>query len=149
MKASARQAAIELRRAGMTVAAIVRELKVSRTSVCVWTQELAHPKLVYTNAERARKNRENSAKRYAERRQRVDRIKLEQGCIDCGYNKHPAGLQFDHVDKAKKKFQISPSLNRNWEILLAEIEKCVVRCAICHAIKTFEMKDNRRKVSRG
>ena len=145
MKTLARQAAIELRKTGMMVGDISRELKVSRQSVCTWTRELRQPRRIYTAAEREVRKREDSAKRYAERRKQVDKIKLDKGCADCGYNKHPAALQFDHVDKAKKNFQISPSLNRNWKILLKEIEKCVVRCAICHAIKTFEMKDNRRR----
>lgn len=33
---------------------------------------------------------------------RLDALKLEAGCVDCGYNKHPAALHFDHRDPETK-----------------------------------------------
>lgn len=76
------------------------------------------------------------AKRYAERRKFLDSIKLEQGCVDCGYKEHPSALQFDHIDPFKKKFKIGSNHSRSLESLLDEIKKCVVRCANCHVIRT-------------
>lgn len=60
-------------------------------------------------------------------------LKLESGCVDCGYNKYPEALQFDHISGTKKMnvasyVAIGPALK--------EAEKCVVRCANCHAIRT-------------
>lgn len=66
-------------------------------------------------------------------------------CIDCG-NCDVRVLEFDHV-KGKKDRGISNivlgglSLDR----LKREIEKCDVRCANCHRIKTCETLWNRYK----
>lgn len=88
------------------------------------------------------RNRRNGAKKYAERRILIDAIKMKAGCIDCGFNSHPAALAFDHLDPSKKSFKIgSGFITRNWEKVLAEIAKCVVRCCNCHAIKTVASGD--------
>ena len=64
-------------------------------------------------------------------------------CVDCG-NTDPRCLQFDHLDVAAKAGSI-PALVRNRGIdsplVWAEVEKCVLRCANCHAIKTFTEGD--------
>jgi hypothetical protein len=62
--------------------------------------------------------------------------------LDCGYNGHPVALHFDHRNQGEKSFKISSGLNRNLNSLLAEIAKCDVRCANCHAIKTVVNKEN-------
>lgn len=69
-----------------------------------------------------------------QKRQMLDRIKLERGCIFCGYNRHPKGLVFHHRNPKKKKFKISQSMGRSPENLLKETEKCVVMCQNCHAV---------------
>lgn len=86
---------------------------------------------------RERKNR-NAAKYRKQLREKVDAIKLEKGCIDCGYNKNPRALEFDHV-KGEKLETVGKLVadNRSWKTIQEEIEKCVVRCRNCHAIKTW------------
>jgi len=86
-------------------------------------------------------NRKSAAAHYAKRRVMLAELKVKMGCADCGFNKHSAALQFDHIDPATKKFDISKSLNRTWESILEEIAKCVLRCANCHAIKTADNKE--------
>ena len=55
-------------------------------------------------------------------------------CIDCG-NKNVLVLEFDH--KGKKEKNILEMLSRySWIRISKEIEKCEVRCANCHRIKT-------------
>lgn len=68
--------------------------------------------------------------------------KLEKGCIDCGYNKHPEALDFDHLPQYEKKHGISALARSNTapETLWAEIAKCEVRCTNCHRIKTYERR---------
>jgi hypothetical protein len=58
-------------------------------------------------------------------------------CIDCGESRI-ACLQFDHVDPTLKKYNISafPKTRGSIKSLQLEIDKCVVRCANCHAVKT-------------
>lgn len=78
---------------------------------------------------------------YARRLALVNAIKVEQGCIDCGYNAHPAALDFDHRPGTERRWKgFAPNLTCNWEIVLDEISKCDVRCANCHRIITYERK---------
>ena len=70
------------------------------------------------------------------RRRRIGALKQKFGCIDCGYNHSPHALHFDHIDPSEKLFIISRLINSRLDKLFAEIRKCVVRCANCHAIKT-------------
>jgi hypothetical protein len=86
--------------------------------------------------EATKRARERGAAIRAERIAMVNAIKLERGCIDCGYNAHPAALHFDHRDPALKDFTIAKSLTFGLPKLLAEIAKCDVRCANCHTIRS-------------
>ena len=85
----------------------------------------------------------------AQRRQWLDELKLAIGCADCGYNLHPAALHFDHLDGATKVNRIAQMTFGAEERLLAEIAKCEVVCANCHAIRTarrrtkLEVRTNR------
>ena len=55
-------------------------------------------------------------------------------CSRCGYSKCTEALQFHHRDSKEKEFTISDAgLTRSWAKLLAEIEKCDLLCANCHA----------------
>lgn len=57
-------------------------------------------------------------------------------CIDCG-NDDPIVLEFDHRDDVDKLYDISAIIrDRKWETIKAEIDKCDVRCANCHRIRT-------------
>ena len=66
----------------------------------------------------------------------VNKLKIEKGCIDCGFNKWAESLDFDHKNRNNKTFSISQRLLRAKKTLLKEIKKCVVRCANCHRHKT-------------
>jgi hypothetical protein len=84
----------------------------------------------YFKAKGAKKSKE----RYATLKRFLTSVKLTCGCIDCGYRENVATLQFDHTrDKLQKVGQMI-TMKR----AVAELEKCEVRCANCHAIKTAE-----------
>ena len=68
--------------------------------------------------------------------QRAALIKLERGCIDCGYNAAKEALDFDHRPGTVKVFQIAQASGRTWTTVLEEIAKCDVVCANCHRIRT-------------
>ena len=74
---------------------------------------------------------------YSFRRKEIQRLKIARGCIDCGYRKHPAALHFDHT-RGIKTFNIAQIMRHSWEQLLLEIEKCEVRCANCHAERSWK-----------
>ena len=64
----------------------------------------------------------------------LDAYKIARGCVDCGFKAHHAALHFDHV-RGKKLFNVSNA--KSIAGAQSEIAKCEVRCANCHAIKTF------------
>lgn len=77
----------------------------------------------------------------------MNRIKTERGCELCGYNAHPCALQFDHLDpetKFRNKYGklVHPSHMASYSqaVVLAEIAKCRIICANCHAIHTHTVQ---------
>ncbi len=53
-------------------------------------------------------------------------------CIDCGYNKCQASLDFHHTDPSIKETELSKLFNRKWEIVQKELDKCILICRNCH-----------------
>lgn len=53
-------------------------------------------------------------------------------CLLCGYNKFQGALEFHHVVPNSKEFNISGFHSRSIEILIHEVDKCVLLCANCH-----------------
>lgn len=63
----------------------------------------------------------------------IDYLK-EHPCVDCG-EKDPIVLEFDHIKD--KYMNISKMIDsHSLSLIKLEIEKCDVRCANCHRIKT-------------
>lgn len=79
--------------------------------------------------------------RQAERRAQVDEFKLREGCARCGYAEHPHALHFHHRDGADKEASVSRLISREGsdKRLWAEIAKCDVICANCHAVLHAEL----------
>jgi hypothetical protein len=77
-----------------------------------------------------------ASKRYRRHRALLNQYKLARGCADCGFRAHPAALEFDHLPGVKKAFSVGNFGTRSLECLLAEVAKCEVVCANCHAIRT-------------
>jgi hypothetical protein len=85
-------------------------------------------------AYRERINRQAN-KRATSIRRWLDAYKIENGCIDCGFNRHPVALHFDHVNGDKA---LNVCNAKSIKQAQQEIAKCVVRCANCHAMKTWK-----------
>ena len=61
---------------------------------------------------------------------------LNHSCIDCGED-DPIVLEFDHINPDDKSSSVAALISRySLNRLIAEIEKCEVRCANCHRRKT-------------
>ena len=59
-------------------------------------------------------------------------------CVDCRISFKSFAMDFDHV-RGEKKFIISRAANSTSQVkvLLEEIAKCDVVCAVCHRYRTF------------
>jgi hypothetical protein len=64
-------------------------------------------------------------------------VKAKRGCARCP-EVRPAALQFHHRDHHAKAFNVSEAIRHGYSIqtIMAEIAKCDVLCATCHAIET-------------
>ena len=71
--------------------------------------------------------------RRAERRAYTDAIKLTHGCERCGYNRCAEALHFHHRDPRQKRMEVQRAARSGWSTMVAEIAKCDVLCANCHA----------------
>ncbi len=59
-------------------------------------------------------------------------------CVDCGMD-NPVVLEFDHRDPKLKIAAVSRLIvNKPWTRVLAEIQKCDVRCINCHRRRTAQ-----------
>ncbi|MEK6225989.1 MAG: hypothetical protein AABM40_06775 [Chloroflexota bacterium] len=90
---------------------------------------------------------------YAEHRdEEIERVKVRQAatleflrdlrrrpCADCGRSFPPWVMDFDHRDPKTKSFALAAghALLKSREVLLAEIAKCDIVCANCHAVRTY------------
>jgi hypothetical protein len=75
-----------------------------------------------------------------EQRREIFEFHKKNPCVDCG-NNNPVVLDFDHKDGVIKKHNISEMIGTySWANILNEIEKCEVRCANCHRIRTAKQQ---------
>jgi len=58
---------------------------------------------------------------------------FKSSCSLCGYRKCRAALAFHHKDPNQKVFTIgTDGPHRGWDVIDAEIKKCLVLCMNCH-----------------
>lgn len=71
-----------------------------------------------------------------------NRLKIEKGCVDCGYNSNPEVLDWDHIPAlGNKLFNIAHGIrNKTKTQVKNEIAKCEVRCSNCHRTVTQNRK---------
>lgn len=111
--------------------------KDGRTSWCkLCYSKHARDKYQSDPAERARKERNKARIVEANRKALWDYLSTHQ-CVDCG-NSDPRVLEFDHRDELTKSHNVTELWNYSWARMMKEIEKCDVRCANCHRIRTQE-----------
>lgn len=96
--------------------------------------------LEYERAYAAKRMPARNKRNWAEFSQKIAAIKLARGCADCGYNTHPAALDFDHLPGTQKSVGVSRLSGFPWEKVEEEIAKCEVVCSNCHRIRTAERR---------
>jgi hypothetical protein len=107
---------------------IVEELKCSKGTVSYYCGHNQKLKAV----DRQRDNR-------GKFRKYIQEYKSGKTCMDCSHEFPYFILQFDHRPGEKKLFNISKvSAARTLDRLKAEIDKCDLVCANCHAMRTWQ-----------
>lgn len=84
----------------------------------------------------------NVTNRYKKYRLLIEYL-LENPCVDCGET-NILTLDFDHVrgNKSHNISSMAATLGFSWEKIKLEVEKCEVRCANCHRIKTHKQSNS-------
>lgn len=97
------------------------------------------------NPKQQKMAQERSKRRLADLQHKICEFLATHQCVDCGES-NIVLLEFDHVSGDTKKDDVANMLNRGfgWEKILAEIQKCDVRCANCHRMKTAKQFGNYR-----
>lgn len=83
------------------------------------------------------KNKEEINKKRGERKKKHKEYLIEMlggKCCGCSSTEN---LQFDHLDRKEKKFNISTTLAHKLEKLIPEAKKCQLLCNECHKLKTL------------
>jgi hypothetical protein len=74
---------------------------------------------------------------HAKIRAHIQTLKEASPCLDCWQYYPHYVMQFDHVH-GEKLFNIGNThCWTSWSKVLAEIEKCEIVCANCHAARTY------------
>lgn len=70
-------------------------------------------------------------------------LKEASPCLDCGVSYPFYVMQYDHVTD-DKELNISAAIRRDWtqERIQAEIDKCQLVCANCHAERTHQRRQS-------
>lgn len=74
---------------------------------------------------------------YREKQSKVSEYKTQRGCQKCGYNAHAVALDLHHTDSTEKENNVAAMArsNMSWSKIQAEMDKCIVLCAICHRLE--------------
>lgn len=74
----------------------------------------------------------------SKRRRKVKALLVAEAggcCVRCGFDEHPSGLQFHHLEPSNKQFGLAhKGVTVSIERARAEAAKCVLLCANCHAM---------------
>ena len=63
-------------------------------------------------------------------------------CVQCGQQYESYNMQFDHINPANKLYNVCQLKSRKLDILLTELNKCQVLCALCHRKKSIIDQQN-------
>jgi len=79
--------------------------------------------------------------------ERIEGLKENVPCKDCGCLFPPEAVDFDHVLGSKVKNVSAMRLNSQWDAVLEEISKCEIVCANCHRVRTRHQKNSGKMLS--
>lgn len=74
--------------------------------------------------------------RLADKKRKLDLLKMGRPCYDCGGMFPLEAMDWDHTPGSKKSFNVSNYSTRTFEAVLEEIQKCQLVCSNCHRVRT-------------
>lgn len=88
-------------------------------------------------------HRKRMPKASQRRRNKVAALNYKGGvCALCGYDRCNKSFEFHHVEPVKKRFTISQGLQKQWQYLKRELDKCILLCKNCHVEVHSGVVDN-------
>ncbi len=81
------------------------------------------------------------SERVQARRSALATMKMELGCIDCGYDEHPEALDFDHTSGIKVT-HVSNCRSIESALLEIHLGRCEVVCANCHRVRSASRRSS-------
>jgi len=102
---------------------------------------------IHDPEEARRKHQEGKRLRGIANKAKVDKIKLESGCVDCGYNAHSEAMDLDHLPGFEKHKAVSSMMTKSWSRIEEEIAKCDVVCSNCHRVRTANRRNDKGEAS--
>jgi len=82
----------------------------------------------------------------ARRKKRIECVEYLGGkCVGCGTTEN---LQFDHIDRNTKSFQLAHKYGNSFAYLKPELDKCQLLCKECHELKS-QINHDEKKLAEG
>lgn len=90
-------------------------------------------------------NPEKLLSRLADRRRKLNLLKMERPCYDCGGTFDPECMEWDHLPDKEKCFEIGRGPSYPLARVMDEIAKCQLVCCNCHSLRTIRRRRESRK----
>lgn len=117
-----------------------KRLPYGRTTICKKCNAIKHNKWMKDNRNKLNIWRRNDFKNKQQKlADYIGGIK----CVKCGFS-HTSFAPFDfhHVNPETKDISISDAINRKWERLIEEVDKCILLCSNCHRIEHERLRND-------
>lgn len=117
-----------------------KRLPYGRTSICKKCCAIKHNKWMRDNRDKLNNWRRIDFKNKQEKlASYIGGIK----CNKCGFTHSTfAPFDFHHIDPSTKDVSISDAINRSWNNLVKEVDKCILLCATCHRLEHERLRND-------
>lgn len=99
------------------------------------------------NKERHLKNVNKRSKAYRQEVLQWYKDLKKAPCTDCRKSYHSSLMEYDHVDTKRDKISEMVNGKCSKEVILSEIARCELVCAMCHKVRTWNRKHPDEQIS--
>lgn len=83
-----------------------------------------------------------------DKRRKLNLLKLDRPCYDCGGIFPPECMQWDHLPGKEKCFDVSKGVSYSLDRVIDEIAKCQLVCSNCHDLRSVTRAREKRGVNK-